>query len=102
MSDAKRRFGQNFLVDRGVVDRILTVLAPRADETIIEIGAGHGALTAPLLERCGRLVALEIDRELVPLLREKFSGAANLRLIEGDALTTEFCVAIEPSTSARV
>jgi 16S rRNA (adenine1518-N6/adenine1519-N6)-dimethyltransferase len=102
MSNAKRRFGQNFLVDRAVVDRIIAAVAPRADETIIEIGAGRGALTARLLERTGRVVAIEFDRDLIPALREKFTSAANLKLIEADALATDFCAAIDPSPSARV
>ena len=102
MSDAKRRFGHNFLVDRGVVDRIIDAVCPRADETIIEIGAGRGALTTRLLEKAGRVVAIEFDRDLLPSLREKFASASNLALIEGDALTTDFCAAIGPAQSARV
>ena len=99
---SKRRFGQNFLVDHGVVDRIINAVSPRADETIIEIGAGRGALTARLLEKTGRVVAIEFDRDLVPSLREKFSSALNLVLLEADALTTDFCAAIEPANRARV
>ena len=102
MTTAKRRFGQNFLVDRRVVDRIITAVAPRADETIIEIGPGSGALTSRLLEKSGRLVAVEFDRDLVPTLREKFAAAKNLDLLEADALTTDFCAAIAPSASARI
>jgi 16S rRNA (adenine1518-N6/adenine1519-N6)-dimethyltransferase len=101
MTTAKRRFGQNFLVDRGVVDRIITAVSPRADETIIEIGPGSGALTSRLVEQTGRLVAIEFDRDLVPTLREKFAGAANLELLEADALTTDFCAAIAPAQRAR-
>ena len=99
---SKRRFGQNFLVDRTVVDQIVASVAPRADETIIEIGAGRGALTSQLLETTGRVVAIEFDRDLLPSLREKFSGASNLVLIEADALNTDFCAAIEPAKRARV
>src|SRR5712692_8009418 len=99
---AKRRFGQNFLVDRNVVDRIVAAVAPRADETILEIGPGQGALTALLVEKAGLVIATEFDRDLVPSLREKFAGAANLELIEADALTTDFCAAIQPATRARV
>ena len=102
MTTAKRRFGQNFLVDRAVVDRIVAAVSPRPDETIIEIGPGSGALTARLLERTGRLVAIEFDRDLVPSLREKFGGAANFHLIAADALTTDFCAAIAPAQRARV
>jgi 16S rRNA (adenine1518-N6/adenine1519-N6)-dimethyltransferase len=102
MTNAKRRFGQNFLVDRGTVDRIVAAVSPHQDETIIEIGPGLGALTSRLLEKSGRVVAVEFDRELVPKLREKFAAAANLKLIEGDALTTDFCAAIFPAKIARV
>jgi 16S rRNA (adenine1518-N6/adenine1519-N6)-dimethyltransferase len=102
MTTAKRRFGQNFLVDRNAVDRIIAAISPRADETIIEIGPGGGALTSRLLEKTGRLVAIEFDRDLVPALREKFAGAANLHLIEADALTIDFCAAITPAKKARV
>ena len=99
---AKRRFGQNFLVDRNVVDRIVAAVAPRSDETIVEIGSGQGALTARLLEATGRVVAIEFDRELVPFLRTKFAGVANLHLLEADALTTDFRKAIAPAPRARV
>jgi 16S rRNA (adenine1518-N6/adenine1519-N6)-dimethyltransferase len=99
---SKRRFGQNFLVDHNVVDRIVNAVSPRADETIIEIGAGRGALTARLLEKAGRVVAIEFDRDLVPSLREEFSSASNLVLLEADALSIDFCAAIEPAKRARV
>ena len=102
MTTAKRRFGQNFLVDRNAVDRIIAAVSPQADETIMEIGPGSGALTAGLLEKTGRLVAIEFDRDLVPSLRQKFAAAANLHLIEADALTTDFCAAIAPAKTARV
>ena len=99
---SKRRFGQNFLVDRAVLDQIISSVSPRADETIIEIGAGRGALTARLLKTTGRVVAIEFDRDLLPSLREKFSSASNLVLIEADALNIDFCAAIEPAKRARV
>ena len=102
MTTAKRRFGQNFLVDRGVVERIIAAVSPRPDETIIEIGPGSGALTARLLELAGRLLAIEFDRDLIPPLREKFAAAANLELLEADALTTDFCAVMAPAERARV
>src|SRR5258708_3249262 len=102
MTTAKRRFGQNFLVDRGVVDRIIAAVSPRVDATIIEIGPGRGARTGRLVEQTGHLVAIEFDRDLVPSLRERFAGAVNFQLIEADALTTDFCAAIAPVQRARV
>ena len=98
----KRRFGQNFLTDERVVERIVSEVRPLKDETIVEIGAGHGALTSKLTERAGHLVAIEYDRDLVPLLQEKFKAYRNFTLIEADALAVDLCAAIAPATSARV
>jgi 16S rRNA (adenine1518-N6/adenine1519-N6)-dimethyltransferase len=102
MTITKRRFGQNFLVDRSVVDRIIDAVRPQSDETIVEIGSGRGALTSQLLEKAGRVVAIELDRELVPQLRDKFASAPNLQLVEADALTTDFRAVIQPAESTRV
>jgi 16S rRNA (adenine1518-N6/adenine1519-N6)-dimethyltransferase len=99
---AKKSLGQNFLVDEGFARRIVGALAPRAEETIIEIGAGRGALTSLLVESAGRVVAVEFDRELVPILRERFARRENFALVEADALTLDFCSAIEPAERARV
>ena len=98
----RRRFGQNFLTDKNVVNRIIAAVEPKPDETIIEIGPGRGALTKRLLESGARVIAVEFDRDLVPQLREKFSDASNLKLIEADALTVNFCEVIQPTVSARV
>ena len=97
-----KRFGQNFLTDQRIINRIVKALEPRADETIIEIGPGRGALTAPLLETAGAFVAIEFDRNLIPLLTERFGGKENFKLVESDALVTDFCNVIRPATHARV
>jgi 16S rRNA (adenine1518-N6/adenine1519-N6)-dimethyltransferase len=102
MTSAKRRFGQNFLVDHNVVERIIEAVRPQPDETIVEIGSGRGALTSRLLERAGRVVAIEFDRDLVPQLREQFANFSNLTVVEADALSTDFCAVISPAASARV
>ncbi len=99
---SKRRFGQNFLIDHRVVDRIIDAVQPSADEVIIEIGPGRGALTSRLLDKAGRVVAIEFDRDLVPQLREQFASSSSLKLIEADALTADFCDAIQPAQHARV
>ena len=97
-----KRFGQNFLTDQRIIHRIIEALEPAPDETILEIGPGRGALTAPLLEQVGSLVAIEFDRNLIPLLTEKFSGKKNFKLVESDALVTDICDVIRPATNAKV
>lgn len=97
-----RALGQNFLVDRRVIERIMNALHLRPDETIIEIGPGRGALTAPLLERAGRLIAVEFDRNLIPLLEDKFSSKDNFTLVQNDALVVDFCELIRPARQVRI
>lgn len=99
---AKKRLGQNFLVDEAYARRIVGALGPRAGETVLEIGPGRGALTALLLESGARVVAVELDRELAPLLRERFGGRDDFKLVEADALEVDFCAAVAPAASARV
>ena len=62
----RKRFGQNFLHDQGVIERILSSVDPRPGQQVVEIGPGQGALTRDLLERVGELDAIELDREGVP------------------------------------
>src|SRR2546430_5562476 len=97
-----KRLGQNFLIDQRIIHRIINALEVRADETIIEIGPGRGALTAPLLEKAGRLVAIEFDRNLIPLLTERFSAKKNFELVQSDALVTNICDVIRPAIQARI
>jgi 16S rRNA (adenine1518-N6/adenine1519-N6)-dimethyltransferase len=80
----RRRLGQNFLVDRSVADRIVVQLADEP-RRVLEIGPGRGALTAPLLERFDRVLALELDPALVPALDQRFGGS-RLQVRHGDAL----------------
>lgn len=99
---AKKSLGQNFLIDAGVAERIVREFAPRADETVVEIGPGGGALTRRLVERAGRVVAVEFDRELIPVLRERFGARENFTLLHEDALKVDYCAAVAPAPSARV
>ena len=87
---ARKRFGQNFLHDPGVIRRIVQSVAPRPGEAVVEIGPGRGAITRPLLAACGRLDAVEIDRDLIALLRDPGAGLAGLTVHEGDVLRFDF------------
>jgi 16S rRNA (adenine1518-N6/adenine1519-N6)-dimethyltransferase len=86
----KKRFGQHFLHDRSVVQRILDAFDPQPGETLVEIGPGPGALTRPLLERCAPLHVVELDRDLAAHLRSDFP-AGKLIVHEADALRFDFC-----------
>ncbi len=86
---ARKRFGQNFLVDLAVVDAIVKAIAPKRDDLMIEIGPGLSALTAPLLDQLKNLTAIEIDRDLAARLRQRFS-ADRLTVVEADALQVDF------------
>ena len=86
---AKRSLGQNFLTDENVVDKIIRSVRPQADETFLEIGPGRGAITRRLLASAEKVIAIELDRELVPRLRVEFSGTGNFEIIEGDALAVD-------------
>src|SRR6185503_7421389 len=97
-----KRFGQNFLTDKSTIKKIVDALNPQPGETIVEIGPGRGALTAPLLERVGQLVAIEFDRNLIPILESKFGNKENFKLVRSDALITNICSEIRPAETARV
>jgi 16S rRNA (adenine1518-N6/adenine1519-N6)-dimethyltransferase len=85
----RKRFGQHFLHDSRIIERIIRALTPQPDEAIVEIGPGQGALTFPLLARVGRLIAIEIDRDLIPWLRERAGAFGRLEIVEADALTVD-------------
>ncbi len=90
MIRARKRFGQHFLHDPGALGRIVAAIDPRPGERIVEIGPGRGALTLPLLERSGRVEVIEIDRDLVPILRERAAGRGELVVHEADVLEVDF------------
>ncbi len=85
----KKRFGQHFLHERHYIDSILRALAPLPGDELVEIGPGEGALTFPLLQKHGRLTAIEIDRDLIPRLRERARGVGELSIVEADALSVD-------------
>ncbi|MEI8029513.1 MAG: 16S rRNA (adenine(1518)-N(6)/adenine(1519)-N(6))-dimethyltransferase RsmA [Comamonadaceae bacterium] len=82
----RKRFGQHFLADRGIVEAIVSEIAPRAGQAMVEIGPGLAALTQPLVERLGHLTVIELDRDLAQRLRSH----PQLTVIESDVLKVDF------------
>lgn len=86
---AKKRFGQHFLTDSSIIDRIVAAIAPQPSDVLIEIGPGPGALTGPLASRLSHLHAVEIDRDLAAALRRRFPSSS-FTLHEEDVLGFDF------------
>ena len=85
---ARKRFGQNFLVDDQIVNRIVATISPKKSDNILEIGPGKGALTFPLLQNLDHLSVIEIDRDLISLLKLKKQD--KLTIYEADALKFDY------------
>ena len=88
--DAKKNLGQNFLHDRGVIERIVLAIDPRPGDRIVEIGPGQGALTFPLLRRHGELTAIEFDRDLLQPLAAAAQAHGALSLLNANVLDVDF------------
>ncbi|WP_295639661.1 16S rRNA (adenine(1518)-N(6)/adenine(1519)-N(6))-dimethyltransferase RsmA [uncultured Methylibium sp.] len=82
----RKRFGQHFLTDTALVERIVSAIDPRPGQPLVEIGPGLGAMTDPLVARCGRLTVIELDRDLAARLRKR----PELQVIEADVLQVDF------------
>ena len=87
---AKKSFGQNFLIDQNYVEKIVSALNLSKDDIIVEIGAGRGALTEKLIESGALVCAIELDRDLIPLLAEQFGAFENFAIVHQDALKVDF------------
>lgn len=96
----RRRFGQNFLVNREAVRRIVAAAAPRPGEAVVEIGPGDAALTSPLAASAGHIAAVELDRDLAAGLRARFP-AERLTLVEADILCVSFLDVLEALRAPR-
>ncbi len=84
-----KRFGQNFLVNPEVIEHTIRALALTPDDTVLEIGPGLGVLTVVLAKHAGRVVAIEKDTQLIPVLKKNLSGLSNVTIISTDALTVD-------------
>ena len=87
----RKRFGQHFLTDPGVIDAIVTAINPQPGDTVVEIGPGQGAITGALARKAGKLHCVELDRDLAASLRRHFGERDNVVVHEADALKFDFC-----------
>ena len=98
----RKRFGQNFLHDPVIIQRIVTAVAPRPDEHVVEIGPGRGAITTELLSTAGRLDAVELDRDLIESLARRCANLGSLTIHSADALKFDLCRIAQPGERLRL
>lgn len=99
---ARKRFGQNFLIDHGIIREIVRAVHPKKEDLIVEIGPGKGAITQLLADSCDNLSVIELDRDLVPWLKVKFEQHPNFQLFQADALQFDFAQLIKNSQPLRI
>ena len=97
----KKRFGQNFLISRQVVDKILAAAELDESSTVVEIGPGMGTLTQFLAEKAGKVLAVEIDRTIIPLLNAHIADNKNVTIIEGDVLAIDLDAMVEEQRGSK-
>lgn len=103
MHKARKRFGQNFLHDAGIIERIVNSIGPKPGQHIVEIGPGRGAITELLLDATeGELDVVELDRDLIPILKAQFFRHENLRIHEADALQFDFATLLKNDEPMRL
>jgi len=86
----RKRFGQNFLIDREIIAQIIAAVAPQTEDNLIEIGPGMAAITKHLVKHCPTMTVVELDRDLIDYLQNKFEHYPSLTIHQGDALKTDF------------
>lgn len=99
---ARKRFGQNFLIDHGIIREIVRAVHPQKEDVIVEIGPGKGAITELLAGACDNLSVIELDRDLVPWLKVKFEKHPNFQLFQADALQFDFAQLITEDRPLRI
>lgn len=87
---ARKRFGQNFLIDHGIIRQIVRAIAAKPENNLVEIGPGKGAITEQLLEDCPNLHVIELDRDLIPMLTIQFERYEGFKIHQTDALKFDF------------
>lgn len=99
---ARKRFGQNFLIDHGIIREIVRAIHPQKSDLVVEIGPGKGAITQLLADACDNLSVIELDRDLVPWLKVKFEKHPNFQLYQADALQFDFAQLIRDEKPLRI
>ena len=99
---ARKRFGQNFLQDEGIIQQIIFAINPKTDENVIEIGPGKGALTSSLYQSAGKLNVIELDRDLIPILQRNLGSPTALKIHNVDALKFDFSTLASVDSKARI
>lgn len=97
----QKKYGQNFLIDTGVLERIIDAAEITREDCVLEIGPGIGTMTQYLAERAGGVVAVEIDKNLIPILEETLSGYDNVTLINADILKLDINRIVEEKNHGR-
>lgn len=85
----RKKFGQNFLIDEGILEKIVSAAEVTKDDVVLEIGPGIGSMTQYLAEAAGKVIAVEIDDQLIPILKETLSPYDNVTVIHGDVMKTD-------------
>jgi 16S rRNA (adenine1518-N6/adenine1519-N6)-dimethyltransferase len=102
MHAPRKRFGQHFLNDTLIIQRIVDLIAPIAGQHMVEIGPGQGALTIPVLAKMGELDVIELDRDLIPILKARCKQYGTLHVHEADALAFDFSQLVKKPRPLRV
>lgn len=97
---AKKKLGQNFLISERVTSAIVRAIDLQPDDVVVEIGPGIGSLTEELLQKAGQVVAIELDRELIPVLQDLFRDYSNLKLVNQDVLKVNLDQLVQEQTGA--
>jgi len=98
----KKSFGQHFLHEKRYIERIVSAIAPKADDRVVEIGPGEGALTLPLLAAAGQLTAIELDTDLIPGLQARANDVGTLEIVHADVLKVDFTALAQRLGVARI
>lgn len=98
---AQKRYGQNFLIDSNILEKIVSAAGIGKDDTVLEIGPGIGTLTQYLCENAQKVIAVEIDRQMIPVLEYTLSDYDNVRIINEDVLKLDLCTLIGEESPER-